>query len=50
MGTAIERKTIVSNSSDSPTTMIPNGSSAPPRRLETSMATAVNPVTATGTS
>ena len=45
IGTAIERNTMVSSTSDRPTTTIPNGSSAPPSRSETSMATAVKPVT-----
>ena len=49
-GTATERKTMVSSTRDRPTTRMPNGSSAPPSRSETSMATAVKPVTATGTS
>ena len=49
-GTATERKTMVSSTSDSPTTSTPKGSRAPPSRSETSMATAVKPVTAIGTS
>ena len=45
IGTAIERNTMVSRSSERPTTRIPKGSSAWPSRSETSMATAVKPVT-----
>ena len=45
IGTAIERNTMVSSSSESPTTKMPKGSSASPSRSETSMATAVKPVT-----
>ena len=37
IGTAIERNTIISRISDSPMTIAPNGSSAPPSRSETSM-------------
>ena len=49
IGTAIERNTMVSSSSEMPTTRMPNGSSAAPSRSEMSIATAVNPVTAVGT-
>ncbi len=41
IGTAIERNTIASSTSDSPTTRIPNGSRALPSRSDTSIATAV---------
>ena len=45
IGTAIERNTMVSSSSDSPTTRIAERQQRLPSRSETSMATAVNPVT-----
>ena len=47
IGTAIERNTIVSSTSESPTTKMPNGISAPPSWSEMSIATAVKPVTLT---
>ncbi len=46
MGTHTERKTMASRISESPTTSTPKGSSASPSRCDTSMPTAVNPVTA----
>jgi hypothetical protein len=49
-GTATERKTMASSTRESPTTRMPKGSSAEPSRSEMSMATAVYPVTETGTS
>ena len=45
MGTAIDRKTMASRISDSPTTTMPNGTSAALSWSETSIATAVCPVT-----
>ena len=45
IGTAIERKTMASRTRASPTITRPNGSSALLRRSETSIATAVCPVT-----
>ena len=44
-GTAIERNTIISRISDSPITMMPNGSSASPSRADASMLIAAVPVT-----
>ncbi len=41
MGTAIDRKTMASRISDSPTTTMPNGTSAALSWSDTSMATAV---------
>ncbi len=49
IGTAIDRNTMVRITSDSPTTRIPKGSSAPPSRSDTSICTAVAPVTARST-
>ena len=47
IGTAIERNTIVSSTSERPTTKTPNGSRAAPSWSEMSIATAVKPVTLT---
>jgi len=49
MGTAMERNTKVSSTRHSPTTKIPKGNRAAPRRCETSSLMAVKPVTAVST-
>ncbi len=47
-GTSTERNTIMSRMIDSPTTIAPNGMSAPVSRFEMSIPTAVAPVTEMG--